>query len=114
MRAASDTMIPSGPRTYAIRQVFSYSPIPPTRPYPSAATSSTAAWTSATSKATLRRPSSLAIAVGDPGSWARGGGPRAGGGGGQTLEGPAGVPPRGGGRRPTAGGEGGTRGGVRR
>src|SRR6478735_10577396 len=43
--------------------------MPPTRPYPSAASRSTAAWTSATSKATLRRPSSFAIAAGDPGSW---------------------------------------------
>ena len=29
---ASATMIPSGPRTYAIRQEPSYSPIPPTNP----------------------------------------------------------------------------------
>jgi hypothetical protein len=42
---------------------------PPTSPYPFAARPSTAAWKSSTPKQTLRRPSSLAIAVGDPGSW---------------------------------------------
>jgi hypothetical protein len=34
-----------------------------------AARPTTAAWRSSTSKQMLRRPSSLAIAVGDPGSW---------------------------------------------
>ena len=43
--------------------------MPPMRPYPSAATASTAASRSPTSKDTLRRPSSLAIAGGDPGTW---------------------------------------------
>src|SRR3954466_120121 len=43
--------------------------MPATRPYPSAATASTAALRSPTSKDTLRRPSSLAIAEGDPGTW---------------------------------------------
>lgn len=32
MRWASETMIPSGPRTYAIRQEPSYVPMPPTNP----------------------------------------------------------------------------------
>jgi hypothetical protein len=43
--------------------------MPPTSPKPSAANSSTAAWTSSTSKDTLRSASRLAIAAGDPGSW---------------------------------------------
>jgi len=71
IRSANETMMPSGPRTYAIRHMPSYWPIPPTSPYPSAARPSTAAWRSSTSKATLRRPSSFAIATGDPG-WCSG------------------------------------------
>src|SRR3954463_1677338 len=43
--------------------------MPPTSPYPSVANSSTTASRLPTSNDTLRRPSSLAIAVGDPGTW---------------------------------------------
>jgi hypothetical protein len=32
MRSARDTMIPSGPRTYAMRQMCSYWPMPPISP----------------------------------------------------------------------------------
>src|SRR5215831_17384416 len=42
--------------------------MPPTSPYPSAAAQSTAAARSLTSKATLRNPSSLAMAAGEPGT----------------------------------------------
>src|SRR5437016_5157095 len=43
--------------------------MPPTRPKPSAASRSTIAWRLSTSKQTLRSPSSLDMASGDPGSW---------------------------------------------
>src|SRR5919106_2774296 len=52
-----------------MRQMFSCWPMPPTSPYPSAARPSTVACRSATSKQTLRRPNSFAIAAGDPDSW---------------------------------------------
>src|SRR5213082_1508793 len=42
--------------------------MPPTRPKPSAASRSTTPWRSSTSKQTLRSPSSLDMASGDPGS----------------------------------------------
>src|SRR6476660_8146934 len=60
--------------------------MPPTSPYPSSARPSTVAWRSSTSKQTLRRPSSLAIALGDPGS----------GSGRAKLESSIAVPPPGG------------------
>src|SRR5664279_1885960 len=41
IRSARETMMPSGRRTEATRQACSYSPMPPTRPYPSAASRST-------------------------------------------------------------------------